>query len=350
MKTIDLALQGGGSHGAYTWGVLDRLLEQEDLNIVGISGASAGAMNAVALTQGLSDGGPEHARALLRSYWEAVSKAARTSPIQRTWWDKMRGNWSLEHSPGFIMSQFVQQMASPYQFNPMDANPLADLVREIFDFEVINSADKGPKLFLSATNVRTGRAKVFRQPDITVETVMASACLPHLFKAVEIDGEAYWDGGYMGNPPIFPLIDETDARNLMIIQVNPLVRTDIPKTPYEIQNRLNEITFNASLHKDLRALGFLWELIKHEDIKRDAYQHGCLHRIHAEEEMARLSVSSKMNAEKEFLDFLFGLGRASAEEWIGAHYHDLGSKSTWIPSEIFEESLRPAHLAEGSRR
>lgn len=350
MKTINLALQGGGSHGAYTWGVLDRLLEQEDLDIVGISGASAGAMNAVALAQGLSDGGPEHARALLRTYWEAVSKAAKNSPIQRTWWDKMGGNWSLEHSPGFIMSQFVQQMVSPYQFNPLDINPLADLVRETFDFEVINNADKGPKLFLSATNVRTGRAKVFRQPDISVETVMASACLPQMFKAVEIDGEAYWDGGYMGNPPIFPLIDETDALNYMIIQVNPLVREDIPKTPYEIQNRLNEITFNASLHKELRSIGFLWELIKHEGIERSAYREATLHRIHAEKQMARLSVSSKMNAEKKFLDYLFDMGRSSAEAWIKEHYDDLGKRSTWFPKEIFEESRRPAHLAEGVGR
>lgn len=241
-------------------------------------------------------------------------------------------------------------MVSPYQFNPLDINPLADLVRETFDFEVINNADKGPKLFLSATNVRTGRAKVFRQPDISVETVMASACLPQMFKAVEIDGEAYWDGGYMGNPPIFPLIDETDALNYMIIQVNPLVREDIPKTPYEIQNRLNEITFNASLHKELRSIGFLWELIKHEGIERSAYREATLHRIHAEKQMARLSVSSKMNAEKKFLDYLFDMGRSSAEAWIKEHYDDLGKRSTWFPKEIFEESRRPAHLAEGVGR
>lgn len=223
-------------------------------------------------------------------------------------------------------------------------------MRETFDFDVINNPDKGPKLFLSATNVRTGRSKIFRQPDISVDTVMASACLPQIFKAVEINGEAYWDGGFMGNPPIFPLIDETDARNIMIIQVNPLVREDIPTTPYEIQNRVNEITFNASLHKEMRSIGFLWELIKQEGIQREAYQEATLHRIHAEKVMAHLSVSSKLNAEKEFLNYLFDIGRTSADEWIAAHYQDLGKRSTWFPREIFEESHRPAHLAKGVGR
>ncbi len=349
MKQIDIALQGGGSHGAFTWGVLDRLLEIDDLEIVGISGTSAGAMNAVALAQGLSDGGPEHARQLLRKYWGEVSDMAKTSPFRRNWWDKASGNWSLETSPGFIMSQFVQQMVSPYQFNPLDINPLEDLVRACFDFDKINAAG-GPKVFLSATNVRTGRPKIFRQPDISVEAVMASACLPQLYKAVEIDGEAYWDGGYVGNPPLFPLVDETDVRDVVLVQVNPLERPDIPKTPYEIMNRLNEITFNASLTKELRSLGFLWELINHEKLERSAYRDARLHRIEAQDAMCALSVSSKMNAEKEFLDYLFKIGRDTAERWVREAYPSVGKESTWRPREIFEESLKPAHLAEGTER
>lgn len=348
-KTIDIALQGGGSHGAFTWGVLDRLLELDDLEIKGISGTSAGAMNAIALAQGLSEGGPERARELLRTYWERVGEMARISPFRRSWWDKMSGSWSLENSPGFLMSQFVQQVASPYQFNPLDINPLEDLVRECFDFEAIN-AKQGPKVFLSATNVRTGRAKIFRQPDISVEAVMASACLPNLYKAVEIDGEAYWDGGYMGNPPLFPLVDETDVRDIVIVQINPLERPNVPKTPYEIMNRLNEITFNASLTKEIRSLGFLWELIHHENLEREAYRDARLHRIEAQDAMCALSVSSKMNVEKAFLDHLFKIGRETAQKWIDTAYPEVGKRSTWLPREAFEESLKPAHLPEGAER
>jgi NTE family protein len=348
-KKIDIALQGGGSHGAFTWGVLDRLLELEDVEIVGISGTSAGAMNAVALAQGLKQAGPQGARDLLRHYWTRVSNASKSSPFQRTIWDRLRGNWSLEHSPGFILSQFTKQLASPYQFNRLDINPLRDIVGDCFDFDAVNTAD-GPKVFLSATNVRTGRPKVFRQPEITLDSVMASACLPHIFKAVEIDGEAYWDGGYMGNPPLFPLVDETEARDIVLVQINPFERDAIPTTPYEIENRLNEITFNASLMKEIRSLGFLWEIIKHEDLDRAAYRDARLHRIHASNAMCGLSVSSKMNAETAFLDHLFALGRETADDWVKTVWPDVGKAPTWHPREIFEESLKPAHLAEGTLR
>ena len=209
IKQIDIALQGGGAHGAYTWGVLDRLLDEERIEIVGVSGTSAGAMNATALVQGLTSGGRQVAQDTIREFWSKVSAAARFNPIQRTFFDILMGRWSLDLSPGFIVSQHLQRMFSPYQLNPFDINPLRDLVANFFDFKVVNRPE-APKLFLSATNVRSGLAKVFRQPDMSVDTVMASACLPFLFKAVEIDGEAYWDGGYMGNPPLFPLIDETD--------------------------------------------------------------------------------------------------------------------------------------------
>lgn len=348
-KRIDIALQGGGSHGAFTWGVLDRLLQLEDIDIVGISGTSAGAMNAVALAQGLTEAGPEGARDLLRRYWTRVSRASSASPYKRTLWDRLRGDWSLEYSPGFIISQFTRQMASPYQFNPLNINPLRDLVKDCFDFDIINSA-QGPRIFLSATNVRTGRPKLFRQPDLSADAVMASACLPHVFKAVEIDGEAYWDGGYMGNPPLFPLVDETEARDIVIVQINPFERADIPTSPYEIENRLNEITFNSSLMKELRSIGFLWEIIEHDNLDRAAYRDGRLHRIHASEAMCKLSVSSKMNAEMAFLDHLFEIGRKTAEEWLKTAWPDVGKMSTWRPREIFEESLEPAHLAEGADR
>ena len=348
-KQIDIALQGGGSHGAFTWGVLDRLLEIDDVDIVGISGTSAGAMNAAALAQGLTTTGPQGARDLLRQYWLRVSRASLASPYKRTPWDKMLGNWSLEFSPGFIASQFMRQLASPYQFNPLDINPLRDIVVSCFDFDAIN-APEGPRLFLSATNFRTGRPKIFRQPDISAYAVMASACLPHVYKAVEIDGEAYWDGGYTGNPPLFPLIDETEARDVVIVQINPFNRNEVPMTPYDIENRLNEITFNSSLMKELRSIGFLWEIIRHDKLDRAAYRDARLHRIEATSEMCDLSVSSKMNTEMAFLDHLFEIGRAAAEEWIKTDWPEVGKTSTWRPAEIFEESLQPAHLAEGTDR
>lgn len=348
-KQIDIALQGGGAHGAFTWGVLDRLLEEPDLEIAGISGTSAGAMNAVALAQGLCEGSAERARELLSDYWLAISDAARYSPIQRTVLDRLWGRWSLEYSPSFILSQHFSRSFSPYQYNPMDINPLKDIVEDIFDFDLINRSET-PRLFLSATNVRTGRPKVFRQPDLSAEAVMASACLPFMFQAVEIDGEAYWDGGYMGNPPLFPLIDETNARDVILIQINPFYREEVPKTAYEIENRLNEITFNGSLIKELRSIGFLYELIQHEGLEREAYRDARLHMIGAEAEMRDLSVSSKLNAERQFLHHLHKLGRATAETWIDQHWEDVGKRTTWSPRFVFEESLKPAHLPEEEER
>ncbi len=254
---VDVALQGGGSHGAFTWGVLDRLLDEEWIDISGVSGTSAGAMNAVALAQGFSEGGHQRAQEMLANYWTAVSKAAKLSPIKRSPFDKFLKRWSLDYSPSYVASEFFARVFSPYQFNPMNVNPLRDIVARSFDFDAVN-ATKAVKLFLCATNVRTGRPKIFRQPHITVDAVMASACLPRLFKAVEIDGEAYWDGGYMGNPPLFPLIDESDGNDIFLIQINPFFRSDVPKTAADIDNRLNEITFNSSLIKELSSLGFLW--------------------------------------------------------------------------------------------
>ena len=348
-KKIDIALQGGGAHGAFTWGVLDRLLEEDDIEIVGISGTSAGAMNAIALAQGLAQGGRQRARDVLDNYWRKVSVAAQLSPIQRSLFDRLTGRWSLDLSPAFVWSQMMTRVMSPYQFNPLDLNPLRDIVRATFDFDVINRAEL-PRLFLSATNVRTGRAKIFRQPEISADAAMASACLPFLFRAVEINGEAYWDGGYMGNPPLFPLIDESQARDIVIVQINPFTRDEVPRTAYEIENRLNEITFNASLIKELRSAAFLHEIIQHEKLDREAYRDARLHLIGAEEHMRGLSVSSKLNAESEFLEHLRGVGRQTATQWLEANRNNLGVRSSWFPSFVFEESLKPAHLEEGFER
>ncbi len=348
-KVLELALQGGGAHGAFTWGVLDRLLEEKGLRFEGISGTSAGAMNAVALADGLVRGGAAEARRHLERFWSATSEAARFSPIQRSVIDVFMGNWSLDTSPSYLIADQLSRLFSPYDLNPLDLNPLRDLVSETIDFKNVNQ-QPGAKVFLTATNVRTGRTKVFRQPDISAEAVMASACLPTLFKAVEIDGEAYWDGGFMGNPALFPLVDECDGRDLMLIRVNPFFRPDVPKTARDIQNRLNEITFNASLIKELRSMAFLWEIIHHEKLDRAAYRDGRLHAISDDDTMRELGVSSKMNAEWSFLTFLRDKGRAAADRWLSAHYDDIGVRSTLDMSWVMEESLRPAHLAEDADR
>jgi len=345
---IDLALQGGGSHGAFTWGVLDRLLEEDWIQIEAVSGTSAGAMNACALVEGLATGGPEAARVKLRAYWTAVARAGRFSPIQRSPLDHLMGRWSLEYSPSFHFYRNVLSRFSPYFLNPFSLNPLRDVVRDIFDFDTINACTSA-KLFIAATNVRTGRRKVFRQPEISAEAVLASACLPYMSHAVEIDGDAYWDGGFMGNPPLFPLVDETEARDLMIIWINPFERPELPITAFEIEDRLNEIVFNGSLIEELRALGFLAEIIREENLERDAYRETNLHCIDAEEDMRKLGASSKLNAEWAFFDHLHKLGRRTADNWLSKHGNDLGARTTFRPHYVFEESLRPAHLRSGRR-
>jgi len=348
-KSIKLALQGGGSHGAFTWGVLDRLLEDERLHIAAVSGTSAGAMNAVALADGVARGGPAEARKRLEKFWSATSAAAQYSPIRRSLFDIFMGNWSLDASPGYVLMDHLSRVFSPYDLNPMDFNPLRDVVAASVDFDSVNNTG-GVKLFLTATNVRTGKPKIFRQPAIGLDSVMASACLPFLFKAVEIDGEAYWDGGYMGNPALFPLVDECDAGDIVVIQINPFYRPDIPQSARDIQNRLNEITFNTSLLKELRSLAFLWEIIHYENLERERFRDVHIHVIHDEKTMLGLGVSSKLNAEWAFLTHLRDRGRDAAEGWLARHYEDIGTRNTLDLSWIFQESLRPAHLPEGAER
>ena len=343
-KRIELALQGGGAHGAFTWGVLDRLLADEAIAIEGVSGTSAGAMNAVVMADGLVRGGRDGARAALERFWRAVSDAARTSPVQRTWLDHALGRWTLDLSPGYLAFDLASRLLSPYDSNPLDINPLRDLVRETVDFDNVNRCD-ALKVFVAATNVRTGRPHVFRQPQLGLDAVMASACLPFLFKAVEIDGEAYWDGGYMGNPALYPLVDECDARDLVIVQINPLVRAEVPKSAADIRNRVNELSFNASLLKELRAILLLKQLIDAEGLERERYRDMLIHRIHAEAEMAALGVSSKLNAEWAFLDHLRGIGWRAADRFLADHRDDLGARSTYPLDHVLWGSVGPAAIA-----
>ena len=248
---VDLALQGGGSHGAFTWGVLDRLLEEPSLQFDGISGTSAGAMNAAVMASGLMQGGPEGARVALEGFWKRVSDAARLSPLRRGPIEILTGNWTLDYSPVFAAVEFASQVFSPYDTNLGGSNPLTKILAESVDFAHL--VDSPIKLFVTATNVHTGRGRVFRNAELTPDVLLASACLPTMFQAVEIDGEPYWDGGYSGNPSMAPLIRECSASDTILVQINPIERPGTPRTAREIQNRLNEISFNATLLKDMKA-------------------------------------------------------------------------------------------------
>jgi NTE family protein len=322
---IDLALQGGGSHGAFTWGVLDRLLEEEWLQIVAISGTSAGAMNAALLADGWTEGGAHGARASLRAFWEKVSRAAAMSLLQRSPLDRMTGRWSLDTSPVYVAMDLMSRLLSPYDLNPLAYNPLRHILTECIDFPRL--ARSPIKLFVTATSVHTGRGRIFRNADITPEALLASACLPTMFRAIEIDGESYWDGGYAGNPTITPLIRESDASDTILVQINPRERPDAPRSAAEILNRLNEISFNAPLMKELRMIALLRQVADPGSGEGARWAQMRIHRV-ATDMLARFGASSKLNAEWEFVNMLFGEGRHAADEFLKDNGEHLGQRST----------------------
>jgi NTE family protein len=322
---IDLALQGGGSHGAFTWGVLDRLLEEPWIEIAGISGTSAGAMNAAVLADGWTAGGAEGAREALRNYWRRVSRAAAFSPLQRSPLDRMMGRWSFDTSPAHLFMDLMSRVLSPYDLNPLDFNPLRKILAESIDFERLARAPI--KLFITATRVRTGRGRIFRNAEITVDVLLASACLPTMFRAVEIDGEAYWDGGFVGNPTITPLVRETDAHDTVLVQINPTERPEEPRTASEILNRLNEISFNSPLAKELRMIALLRQVVDPGDGEGARWAGMKTHRIKSDL-LTTFGSSSKLNAEWAFLSKLHEEGRRAAGEFLDQHGADLGVRST----------------------
>jgi NTE family protein len=322
---VDLALQGGGSHGAFTWGVLDRLLEEPWLGIDGISGTSAGAMNAAVLVDGHAKGGAQGARMALNNFWRRVSDAARFSPFRRGPLDVLRGRWTLDSSPLYVAMDLMSRLLSPYDLNPMGNNPLRAILAELVDFERLAQAPI--KLFITATNVRTGRGHVFRNNAVTPDVLLASACLPTMFQAIEIDGEPYWDGGYSGNPTITPLIRECKSRDTILVQINPVERTGSPRSASDILNRLNEVSFNAVLLKELRMMALLRQVANPGDSEGAQWAGMRIHRV-ASEMMAELGASSKLNAEWEFFSLLHDEGRRSAQVFLDAHASDLGHRST----------------------
>ncbi len=322
---VDLALQGGGSHGAFTWGVLDRLLEEPWLKVEAISGTSAGAMNAAVLVSGWMQGGATRARSALDAYWNRVAEAAKFSPLQRSPLDRLMNRWTLDTSPAYLAMDLMTRVVSPYELNPFGLNPIRSILSESIDFAHL--AEAPIKLFITATNVHTGRGRIFRNPEITPEVLLASACLPTMFQAIEIDGEPYWDGGFAGNPTITPLVRESDARDTILVQINPRERRDTPRTASEILNRLNEISFNAPLMKELRMIALLRQTADPGSGEGARWAGMRTHGIMTDK-LAELGASSKLNAEREFLTLLKDEGRRSADVFLATHGEDIGERST----------------------
>lgn len=334
VKRINLALQGGGAHGAYTWGVLDRLLDEDRLEVEAISGTSAGAMNAAVFADGMGRGGREEARRALDNFWSNVSKAAQAGPLHPTPFDRYTSGWNLDHSAAFVAFDMLTRMLSPYQLNPMNLNPLRGALERSVDFRRLEGC-RAVKLFISATNVKTGKVRVFQCGEITADVLLASACLPFLFQAVTVDGDPYWDGGYMGNPAIFPLIYGAQSQDVVIVQINPLGCDHVPTTATEIMNRVNEISFNSSLMREMRAISFVTDLIDQQKLDPNSYKRINVHWIEAEKQMRGLGVSSKLNAGMDFLLHLKAIGRQAAGDWLGRHFDHIGQRSTIDIKEKF---------------
>ena len=327
VKSINLALQGGGAHGAFTWGVFDRLLEDERLGIDGISATGAGAMNAAALAAGMAANGHDGAKKALAGLWH-LSQAALTSPLQPTLLERLFGNHSAAQSAGFVLFELITRLFSPYEFNPLNRNPLRQVLMDTIDFDALSPTTCPIKLFLAATNVRTGKIRVFDNSEIGVDAVLASTCLPFLFQAVEIDGEAYWDGGYAGNPPIFPLIYNCSSPDVLIVQLSPMRRDELLHSSMDVLNRVNEISFNSSLLREMRAIHFVTRLIDDGTVVDSSLRRMRIRRVAADDVISKLSLTSKLDADWDFPTNLRDAGRARAEQWLDAHFEHVGVEST----------------------
>lgn len=335
-KRINLALQGGGSFGAFTWGALDRLLEDERLQIAAISGTSAGAMNAVALMEGMSKQGPAGARACLRRFWEGVAEAAEgrllgwaQQPLQT-----FLGSWGGSLNPFSYWTEVMARSFSPYDVNPLNYNPLQILLSKLIDFETVRSCDQ-VLAFISATNVHTGRVRVFERSELTADHIMASACLPFMFQAVEIEGVPYWDGGYMGNPSLWPLFESSDSDDTVLIQINPIETNETPHSAREIMDRVNEITFNASLLRELRAVDFVNRLRDDGRLEDTGYRRVFIHMIHDHERIA-FEGRSRLHPGRAFLEELFERGRVVADHWLQENFDSLGQASSVNLRKLFQ--------------
>lgn len=327
-KKVAIALQGGGSHGAFSWGVLDRLLEDGRFEIEGLTGTSAGGMNAVAVAQGLMKGGNQGARDELKDFWQKISDSGKNSPLNhRGPIDKALGKYTMYHSPGFVIFDYLSRMFSPYELNPLQIDPLKDVIASSFDFDALRKFN-GVKLYLCATHVKTGKLRIFGLDSLRIECLLATACLPTIHSAVKVDGEYYWDGGFIGNPVFFPLIYDCETPDIILVQLNPTIREKIPTSAREIADRLNEITNNASVVREMRAISFISDLIDDGLLDPQKTKRVFMHLIEDEEVFSELGWSSKLNTEWEFLTHLFEKGRVAADKWIKANYDNIGKKTT----------------------
>jgi NTE family protein len=327
-KPLSLALQGGGAHGAYTWGVLDRLLEENRFDIRAITATSAGAMNAVAFAGGYGAGGVDGARQALEALWQAVSHSGKPARA-----------YGVPGAAAFAYASALQSWASPYDFNPLKLNPLRDAVESVIDFEAVRAS--GLQLFLSATDVESGHVKVFSGEEVTLDAVLASACLPQTFQAVEIDGHAYWDGGYMGNPSIFPLIYAGAPTDVLLVTLNPIERLGVPKRAGEIQERVNEISFNAALIGELRAIAFVQRLLDDGMLKAPMlkkYRRLNVHAIRGGQDLADQALHTKFDTSWRFLTGLRDQGRAAAEAWLTGDAELVGTNKS--NCDLREEFLK----------
>ncbi|HEX4893403.1 MAG TPA: patatin-like phospholipase family protein [Hyphomicrobiaceae bacterium] len=338
VKSVTLALQGGGAHGAFGWGVLDELLSDPRIGIEAISATSAGAMNAVVLAYGISIGGREGARAKLTEFWKAISDSGRLySPVRTLPWERWLQSAGVksEFSPSFMLFQAATHLFSPYQINPFNFNPLRHVLERVVDFRHLAQCPIATRLYLCATNVRTGKIRVFENAELSAAVVLASACLPYVFQAVEIDGEHYWDGGFVGNPAIFPLIYRQGSRDVILVHINPLERAKLPTTAPEIFDRMNELSFNSSLMREMRAIAFVTRLIDIGALDNSKYARMLIHSIRDDQAMCELGVATKLNPDWEFLQRLRDSGRNSARRWIEGHYGSIGQDSTIDVAGVF---------------
>ena len=326
-KIINVALQGGGSHGAYTWGVLDALLADGRISIEGLSGTSAGGLNATAVAQGLVQNGNQGARDMLRKLWERIGEEGKKSPIQIMPWDKATRNYSISKNPLFMMMRYMTTVMSPYQMNPNNNNPLRPIVEELFDFEPLQQS-KLVKLFLCATHLATGKLKIFSGQQLSIDALLASACVPTLFQAVEVNGEFFWDGGYIGNPALFPLIYGCESPDLLVIQVHRVHDDKVPTSVHEIKNRLSEISQNACLTREMRAIAFVTDLIDKGIIAPGALKRLYMHQIRDDDFFGTLERDIGYIADPDFLEFMYDAGFKIGTKWLKENFDAIGVRTT----------------------
>jgi len=343
-RPVSLGLQGGGTYGAFTWGVLDRLLDEETLLFDSLSGSSSGAVNAVVLADGYArGGGRQGAQQSLRRFWTTLGTLATFSPMQRTLLDRLAGRWTIEHSPTYHLMEMAGAIAGPVFEIPLTLNPLRNLLTTLVDFDRVRGCEE-LQLFIAATNVRTGTGRIFTREELDPQKVLASACLPTVFAAVEVDGETYWDGSYVANPPLAPLI-ERPPRDLIVVQNNPIARTSVPRNIADISNRSNEIAFNISFVREMSVLQHLNSLPDEERGASVTHSPMRLHLISGTETLADYGISSKFNPEMAFLQHLHDCGWQAADGWLREHGADVGTRSTMSQAPVFF-----ADLAAGAAR